>query len=69
MSIGSYNKVDDLDFNTSITSFDFFHGTSNKEVIKKTDKTKHQIKQELDALNEKRFLDKQLDSFSDYWEV
>jgi len=63
------NIDDDSNFNTGIASFEIDSGSTNKKAIRKTTKQNYQIKQRLDSLNEKRFLDRELNSLSDYWDM
>ncbi|MFQ3195642.1 MAG: hypothetical protein ACI9N3_002476 [Colwellia sp.] len=56
-------------FNTSITGFEISNGSANKKEISNIAKQKYLIKERLDILNEKRFLDRQLNSLSDYWDM
>ncbi|MBA6232036.1 MULTISPECIES: hypothetical protein [unclassified Colwellia] len=56
-------------FNTSITGFEISNGSANKKEISNIAKQKYLIKEKLDLLNEKRFLDRQLNSLSDYWDM
>jgi len=60
---------DDSNFDTGIASFEIDSGSTNKKAIKKTAKQNYQIRQRLDSLNEKRFLDRELNSLSDYWDM
>ncbi|MBA6262656.1 MAG: hypothetical protein V7780_14725 [Colwellia sp.] len=56
-------------FNVSITGFEISNGSANKKEISNIAKQKYLIKERLDILNEKRFLDRQLNSLSDYWDM
>jgi hypothetical protein len=56
-------------FNASITGFEISNGSANKKEISNIAKQKYLIKERLDILNEKRFLDRQLNSLSDYWDM
>lgn len=60
---------DDLDFDTGIAGFQIAYGSSNKKTIKRSIKYKQQVREKLDSLSEKRFLDKQINSLSDYWDM
>ncbi|SEK42839.1 hypothetical protein SAMN05216262_101337 [Colwellia chukchiensis] len=71
MNIDSYADPDiddDLNFDTGIAGFEIAYSSSNKTVMRKTAKQKYQTRQRLDSLNEKRFLERQLDTLSDYWD-
>jgi hypothetical protein len=57
------------DFDTGITGFEIAYGSTNKNAMKKAARHKYQVKEKLDFLNEQRFLDKQLNSLSDYWDM
>ncbi|MBA6328465.1 hypothetical protein H4J46_11010 [Colwellia sp. MB02u-6] len=76
MNIDTYADTDtdtDIDdepnFDTGSASFEIDSGSTNKKAIKKTAKQNYQIRQRLDSLNEKRFLDRELNSLSDYWDM
>jgi len=74
MNIDTYADTDidvddDSNFDTGIASFEIDSGSTNKKVIRKTAKQNYQIRQRLDSLNEKRFLDRELNSLSDYWDM
>lgn len=60
---------DDLDFGSGIAGFEIAYGSGNKKAIRKAAQNKYHIKQKLDSINEKRSLDRQLNSFSHYWEM
>lgn len=59
-------------FGSGIAGFEIAYGTTNKETIrksvKKNMKQKHHIKHKLASLHEKRSMEKELNSFSDYWD-
>jgi hypothetical protein len=59
----------DSNFDTALVSFEIDSGSTNKKAIRKTAKQNYQIRQRLDSLNEKRFLDRELNSLSDYWDM
>ena len=63
---------ENLLFSSGIAGFEIAYGTTNKEMIrknlKKKTKQKYHIRQKLDSLHEKRTIEKELNSFSDYWE-
>ena len=76
MSIDIYEDTDtnveiddDSDFESGIAGFEIAYGSGNKKAIKKAAKNKYHIRQKLDSINEKRSLDRQLNSFSNYWEM
>jgi hypothetical protein len=78
MNIDTYSDIDidididindDSNFNTGIAIFAIDSGSTNKKTIRKTAKQNYQIRQRLDALNEKRFLNRELNSLSDYWDM
>ena len=72
MNIDTYADTDiddDLNFDTGIAGFEIAYGSTNKTAMRKTAKQKYQIRQRLDSLTEKRFLDRQLNSLSDYWDM
>jgi len=60
---------DDSDFETGIAGFEIAYGSGNKKAIRKAAKSKYHIRQKLDSINEKRSLDRQLNSFSNYWDM
>jgi hypothetical protein len=60
---------DDSNFDTDTASFEIESGSTNKKTIRKTAKQNYQIRQRLYSLNEKRFLDRELNSLSDYWDM
>ncbi len=57
-----------LDFDSGIAGFEIAYGSINKKAIRKTAKQKHRIRQKLDSLREKRYLERQVDTLSDYWD-
>ncbi len=63
---------ENLLFSSGIAGFEMAYGTTNKEMIrknlKKKAKQKYHIRQKLDSLHEKRTIEKELNSFSDYWD-
>ena len=72
MNIDTYADTDiddDLNFDTGIAGFEIAYGSANKKAIRKTAKQTYRIRQRLDSLNEKRYLDRQLNSLSDYWDM
>jgi len=71
MSIDTYDDTDiDIDNNvdTDIDDFEVSYGSANKKAIRKTMKYKYHIRQKLDSITEQRTLDRELDSFSKYWD-
>ena len=71
MSINTYGDTDiDIDNNldSSIAGFEIADCSANKKAIRKTKNNQDHVKQKLDSINEKRSLDRQLNSFSDYWD-
>lgn len=71
MSIDTYDDTDiDIDNNvdTDIDDFEISYGSTNKKAIRKTMKYKYHIRQKLDSITEQRTLDRELDSFSKYWD-
>ena len=71
MSIDTYDDTDiDVDSNvdSGIAGFEIAYSSANKKAIRKTMKNKYHIRQKLDSINEQRSLDRQLDSFSNYWD-
>lgn len=71
MNIDNYDDVDDtsLYLDTGIAGFEIAYGTLNKTTIRRSIKCKRQVRDKLDSLCEKRHLDKQLNSLSDYWDL
>jgi hypothetical protein len=70
MNIDTYADTDideDSNFDTGIAGFEIAYGSANKKAMRKTAQKKYQVRQRLDSLTEKRFLDRQLNSLSDYW--
>jgi hypothetical protein len=65
----SENTTIDDDFDTSIADFEIDHSSTNKKAMRKIAKHKYQVKEKLDFLIEKKFLEKQLNSLSDYWDM
>ncbi|HCM46001.1 MAG TPA: hypothetical protein DIS98_00275 [Colwellia sp.] len=57
----------------AIADFEIDYGSvihlKNKKEIRKAVKDKYIIMQKLDLINEKRSLDRQLNSFSHYWDI
>jgi hypothetical protein len=60
---------EDSNFDTGIAGFEIAYGSTNKKAIKKTVKQTYQVRQKLDSLNEKKILDRQLNSLSDHWDM
>tara|TARA_B110000467_G_C18277963_1_gene456685 strand:+ start:369 stop:605 length:237 start_codon:yes stop_codon:yes gene_type:complete len=60
-------------FDSTIAAFEIAHGSvippNNKKALKKAVKDKYSIRQKLDSINEQRSLDRQLNSFSHYWDI
>jgi hypothetical protein len=48
---------------------DIAHGSSDKKYFRTAAKYQYHIRQKLDSINEKRSLDRQLNSFSHYWDT
>lgn len=72
MNVDTYESTDiDDDFNvdTGIAGFEIAYGTANIKAIRKSSKQKSHIRQKLNSLSEKRSLDRQLNSLSDYWDM
>lgn len=72
MNVDTHKSTDideDLNFDTGISDFEIAYGSTNKKAMGKTAKHKYHIRQKLDSLSEKRSLDRQLNSLSDYWDV
>ena len=72
MNIDTYDDTDiddDSNFDTGIAGFEIAYGSTNKKAIRKTAKQTYRIRQRLDSLSEKRYLDRQLNSLSDYWDM
>ena len=70
MDIDTYDDTDinSDEFDSGIAGFEIAYGTGNKKAMRRTAKHKYYIKQKLDSLHEKRFIDRQLDTLSDYWD-
>jgi len=72
MNVDTYESTDiDDNFNvdTGIAGFEIAYGTANIKAIRKSSKQKNHIRQKLNSLSEKRSLDRQLNSLSDYWDM
>ncbi|AOW76348.1 MAG: hypothetical protein ACI9O3_001068 [Colwellia sp.] len=72
MNIDTYESTgigSNLNFNPGITGFEVTSVSANKKEISNIAKQKYLVKERLDILNEKRFLDRQLNSLSDYWDM
>lgn len=72
MNIDTYDDTDiddDSNFDTGIAGFEIAYGSTNRKAIRKTAKQTYRIRQRLDSLSEKRYLDRQLNSLSDYWDM
>tara|TARA_R110001583_G_scaffold561_4_gene4985 strand:- start:11452 stop:11688 length:237 start_codon:yes stop_codon:yes gene_type:complete len=78
MNTDTYEDTDiDIDenliFSSGIAGFEIAYGTTNKEMIrkniKKTAKQKYHTRQKLDSIHEKRTIEKEQNSFSDYWDM
>ncbi|GLX79778.1 hypothetical protein tinsulaeT_31180 [Thalassotalea insulae] len=74
MNLDNYDDTDlaiddDLtDGNDSgIAGFEIAYGSSNKTLIKRTAKQKGRARHRLELLKEKRHLDREIDTLSDYW--
>ena len=71
MDIDTYDDIDiddDDEFDTGIAGFEIAYGTGNKKAIRRTAKYRYHIKQKLDSLHEKRFINRQIDTLSDFWD-
>jgi hypothetical protein len=70
MSFDTYADTDiDVNNNLSIDSgIEGFQVVANKQAHRKASKNKYMIRQKLDLINEQKSLDRQLDSFSNYWD-
>jgi hypothetical protein len=51
------------------TDSEITYGSSNKKALKKSADKQYYIRQKLDSINEQRSLDRQLNSFSHYWDM
>lgn len=64
---------ENLLLSTGIAGFEIAYATSNKEAIKKANKRsakqKYLTRQKLDSIREKRSIERELNSFSDYWDM
>ena len=70
MSFDTYADTD-MDVNNNLSSnsdIEGFEVVGNKQVPRKASKNKYMIRQKLDLINEQKSLDRQLDSFSNYWD-
>ncbi len=70
MSFDTYADTE-IDVNNNLSSdsgIECFEVVANKQALRKTSKDKYMIRQKLDLINEQRSLDRQLDSFSNYWD-
>jgi hypothetical protein len=70
MNVDTYESKDidnNFTFDTGIAGFEISYRSTNKKTMKKTSKKNH-IRQKLNSLSEKRFLDRQLNPLSDYWD-
>ncbi|PKH87231.1 hypothetical protein [Colwellia sp. Bg11-28] len=46
-----------------------FEVAGNKKALRKASKNRYMVRQKLDLINEKKSLARQLDSFSNYWDI
>jgi hypothetical protein len=72
MNVDTYESTDidnDFNFETGIAGLEIAYGPTNKKAMRKTSQRKNQIREKLNSLSEKRFLDRQLNSLSDYWDM
>lgn len=67
MSFDTYADID-IAVNNNLSSASGIEVVANKQALRKTSKDKYTIRQKLDLINEQRSLDRQLDSFSNYWD-
>jgi uncharacterized protein YdcH (DUF465 family) len=67
MSIDTYEDTDN-NLDSDIADFEIAGSSANKKAITKAKKNQYHVKEKLNSINEKRSLDRQLNSFSDYWE-
>jgi|SaaInlStandDraft_5_1057022.scaffolds.fasta_scaffold575842_1 hypothetical protein len=70
MSFDTYADTE-IDVNNNLSSdsdLEGFEVAANKQALRKAAKNKYMIRQKLDLFNEQRSLDRQLDSFSNYWD-
>ena len=69
MNLDTYEDTDiDVDDNSDIEGFEITYSSINRKAIRKIKASKYHIRQKLDSINEKRSLDRQLDSFNKYWD-
>lgn len=69
MNLDTYEDTDiDVDDNSDIEGFEITYSSINRKAIRKIKANKYHIRQKLDSINEKRSLDRQLDSFNKYWD-
>ncbi|TYK64504.1 hypothetical protein [Colwellia echini] len=63
--------IDDDDFedDADIAAFEKAEESSSKKVMRKLAKRRCLIREKLYALNEKIYLDRQLNTLSDYWDL
>jgi hypothetical protein len=70
MRFDTYADID-MEVNNNLSSDSDIKGfevAGNKQAPRKASKNKYMIRQKLDLINEQRSLDRQLDSFSNYWD-
>jgi hypothetical protein len=60
---------EDLNFDEGTVGFKSADNIKNNKLLMKTPKQKYLIRQRLDYFCEKRFLDRQLNSLSDDWDI
>lgn len=74
MNINVYDDSDcdvDDEFNEDIgiQGFEIAYVSTNTKTIRKSARQKHRVREKLHSLHEKRYLDRQLNTLSDYWEM
>ena len=67
MSFDTYADTD-IAVNNNLSCDSDIEDAGNKQALRKNSKEKYMIRQKLDLINEQKLLDRQLDSFSNYWD-
>jgi len=62
-------EIDDLDFNSDLYGTEIDHASLNKKARRKAAKEKYRIREKLYSLQEQKTIERELNSFSPYWDM
>ncbi|GAA6206053.1 MULTISPECIES: hypothetical protein [Thalassotalea] len=71
MIIDTYDETETIndEFDSGIAGYEIAYSSTQKTMTRKSAKQRDRIRQRLDSLCEAKVLNKQLNSFSDYWDM